>query len=50
MSLLWVSDPTFAGQKQVSKYYEHKLRFIIKKKVANLIDKETIRFPIMQEA
>ena len=46
MSLLSKSEIQYLqGQKQVSGSYEHKLRSIIKKKVANLIAKEIIRFP-----
>ncbi len=41
MSLLSKSDIQYLqGKKQVSRSYEYKLRSIIKKKVANLMDKE----------
>lgn len=46
MSLLSKSEIQYLqGKKQVSKSYEYKLRSLIKKKVANLMDKEIIRFP-----
>jgi hypothetical protein len=41
MSLLSRSEIQYLqGQKQVSRSYEYKLKSIIKKKVANLMDKE----------
>jgi hypothetical protein len=41
MSLLSKSEIQYLqGQKQVSKSYEYKLKSVIKRKVANLLDKE----------
>ncbi|HYO06002.1 MAG TPA: hypothetical protein VER14_03365 [Phototrophicaceae bacterium] len=41
MSLLSKSEIQYLqGQKQVSKSYEYKLKYTIRKKVANLMDKE----------
>ncbi len=41
MSLLSKSETRYLqGQKQVSKSYEYKLKSIIKKKIAHLLDKE----------
>jgi hypothetical protein len=41
MSLLSKSEVQYLlGKKQLSKFYEYKLKSVIKKKLANLIDKE----------
>jgi hypothetical protein len=41
MPILFKSEIQFLqGQKQISKFYEYKLKSIIKKKISNLIDKE----------
>jgi hypothetical protein len=41
MPILFKSEIQFLqGQKQISKFYEYKLKSIIKKKISDLIDKE----------